>query len=169
MKRIRTNHSPPITPARRARRPARLTEGRPASGVLAAAVAEAQAQQSSSEPDYSTWDQYLGGVDSSQYSALDQIDKSNVTELEVAWTYETGDNPSFNPIVVDGVMYLRGAAGALVALDGASGRVLWTNEVGPGSRGLSYWESEDRSDRRLLYLNRGMLTAVDAGTGRIIE
>src|SRR5690606_8362444 len=137
-----------------------------AMGVLAAAIA--QAQEPSGEPDYRTWTQYLGGVDSSQYSALDQTDKSNVTQLEVVWTYETGDNPTFNPIVVDGVMYVR-AQGGLVALDAATGREIWKSDVGPGSRGVSYWESEDRADRRLLFLNRGMLTAVDARTGNVIE
>lgn len=48
---------------------------------------------------FKTWGQYLGGADSSQYSALDQIDKRNVARLEVAWTYSTGDSRSyrFNP------------------------------------------------------------------------
>ena len=40
---------------------------------------------------YTTWDTYSGGAHASQYSALDQIDKSNVNELEVAWTYRSGD------------------------------------------------------------------------------
>ena len=40
---------------------------------------------------FKTWSQYLGGADSSQYSALDQINKSNVARLEVAWTYSTAD------------------------------------------------------------------------------
>jgi len=39
---------------------------------------------------FTTWSQYLGGADSSQYSALKQINKSNVAKLEVAWTYPTG-------------------------------------------------------------------------------
>ena len=150
MKRIRPNLRPSLL----------------AIGVLAAAVANAQ--EPSAKPDYRTWNQYLGGVDSSQYSALDQINKSNVAQLEVVWSYETGDNPTFNPIVVDGVMYVR-AQGGLVALDAASGREIWRSEASPGSRGISYWESEDRADRRLLFLNRGFLTAVDARTGNVIE
>ena len=40
---------------------------------------------------FKTWSQYLGGADSSQYSALDQINRSNVARLEVAWTYSTAD------------------------------------------------------------------------------
>src|SRR4051794_5353398 len=53
---------------------------------------------------FNTWSQYLGGADSSQYSSLRQIDKSNVARLDVAWTYSTDDSRSyrFNPLVVDG-------------------------------------------------------------------
>lgn len=46
-------------------------------------------------PDFATWDQYLGGVDSSQYSSLAQIDKTNVTRLEVAWRSATGNNAAY--------------------------------------------------------------------------
>ena len=54
-----------------------------------------------------TWSQYLGGADSSQYSSLKQINKSNVTRLAVAWTYPTGPGTFvFDPIVVDGLMYV---------------------------------------------------------------
>ncbi len=44
--------------------------------------------------DFESWDQYLGGADSSQFSSLAQIDKSNVGQLEVAWTYATDENYS---------------------------------------------------------------------------
>ncbi|HEX6995088.1 MAG TPA: pyrroloquinoline quinone-dependent dehydrogenase [Gammaproteobacteria bacterium] len=165
MKRRRPNLRPSFAPASRL---ARVAAGSLVMGVLAAAIAEAQTVQRPAEPDYRTWNQYLGGVDSSQYSALDQINRDNVTQLEPVWSYETGDNPLFNPIVVDGVMYVR-AQGGLVALDAATGREIWRNDISPGTRGVSYWESEDRSDRRLLYLNRGFLTAVDARTGKVIE
>jgi quinoprotein glucose dehydrogenase len=49
--------------------------------------------------DYAGWDSYLGGSDSSQFSSLDQINRDNVNQLEVAWTYETGAGqpPLFNP------------------------------------------------------------------------
>jgi len=133
-------------------------------------IVDAHAQESDS-PNYRTWDQYLGGTDSSQYSSLDQIDKNNVTDLEVVWTYETGENYLFNPVVVDGVMYVLAKNRSIVALDAATGRELWAhpNEGGVGTRGISYWESEDRTDRRLLYLNQGFLTAIDAETGRTIN
>ena len=121
--------------------------------------------------DFETWDQYLGGVDSSQYSSLNQVDRRNVDRLEVAWTFLTGEsNQRFNPIVVDGVMYVLAHGNSLVALDAATGEALWTRlHEGPvGSRGISYWQNEDGTDRRLLYLNSGFLSAVDAGSGGTI-
>lgn len=140
---------------------------------MATSTAHGQEEPEQNPPDYRSWDQYLGGPDSSQYSSLDQIDKRNVADLEVAWTYRTGEggNYLFNPIVVDGVMYLLAKNRSIVALDAATGRELWThaNEGPVGTRGINYWESEDRSDRRLVYLNQGFLTAIDARNGRTID
>ena len=59
-------------------------------GAVAASASFGQQSASRKPFDFETWDQYLGGTDSSQYSSLDQIDRSNVTDLEVAWTFETG-------------------------------------------------------------------------------
>jgi quinoprotein glucose dehydrogenase len=142
------------------------------------AVASVLAQESASRIpfDFETWDQYLGGSDSSQYSSLDQIDRGNVDQLEVAWSFEYGGNaPNFNPIVVDGVMYVlaqfpRPESPAFVALDAATGEEIWRSPIQGqvGSRGINYWESEDRSDRRLIFLNSGMMSAIDAETGEPI-
>ncbi len=124
------------------------------------------------EKSFSTWNQYLGGADSSQYSSLKQINKSNVRQLEVAWTYPTGPGTFvFNPIVVDGVMYALAQNNTLVALDASTGKEVWThpNSGAVGTRGINYWESKDHSDRRLFYINAGFLTAVDARTGKTIN
>jgi quinoprotein glucose dehydrogenase len=43
---------------------------------------------------FNTWKSYGGGVDSSQYSSLKQIDKTNVKQLQVAWTFPIGGNSS---------------------------------------------------------------------------
>ena len=122
---------------------------------------------------FSTWTEYEGGADSSQYSSLKQINKNNVKQLQVAWTYQTGErgNYIFNPIVVDGVMYVLAKNNSFVALDAATGKELWThpNMGAVGARGINYWESKDRSDRRLLYINGGFLTAIDARTGKTID
>jgi glucose dehydrogenase len=120
---------------------------------------------------HTTWSSYLGSPDSNQYSALKQISKSNVSKLDVAWTYPAGTGTvRFNPIVVDGTIYVLGANRAIVALDAASGKELWShaNDGAVGDRGMNYWESKDRSDRRLFYMNAGFLTAIDARTGKSV-
>ena len=121
---------------------------------------------------FATWSQYLGGPDSSQYSSLKQINKSNVKQLEVAWMYETGPRThTFNPVVVDGVMYVLAENNSVVALDAATGKQLWVhpNMGAVGARGMNYWENKDRSDRRLFFINAGFLTAIDARTGQTIN
>ena len=77
----------------------------------------------------------------------------------------------FNPIVVDGVMYTLGKATCARRADAATGKEIWThqNQGAIGDRGMNYWESADRKDRRLIYINGGFLTAVDAATGKTIE
>jgi glucose dehydrogenase len=137
---------------------------------MAALVAQSGGSRSSSAKPYTTWTAYQGGSHSSQYSALDQINKSNVSRLDVAWTYPVNGNITFNPIVVDNVMYAQGTGNAIVALDAATGKEVWrhANQGAIGARGLNYWESPDRSDRRLLYLNAGNLTAINAQNGETI-
>ncbi len=109
-----------------------------------------------------------------QYSALTQINKGNVSRLEQAWFFPVPDkkgNFGFNPIVVDGVMFLLGPANAIVALDAVTGRQRWSHLVQdgtPGNRGINYWESKDRSDRRLLFGAGGTLREIDARTGEPI-
>jgi len=121
----------------------------------------------------STWSDYSGGADSAQYSALRQIDRSNVHTLKIAWTYPTLDQAaySFNPVVVDGVMYVLAKNNAVVALDAATGKELWLHENRRGkvtTHGINYWESQDRSERRLLFANNEQLKAIDARTGQLI-
>ncbi|MCU1334546.1 MAG: Quinoprotein glucose dehydrogenase [Bryobacterales bacterium] len=121
---------------------------------------------------FNSWNQYLGGADSSQYSSLNQINKSNVKQLAIAWSYATGETGQylFNPLVVDGVMYVQAKNNALIALDAVTGRELWVHPFqGPvTSRGMNYWESKDRADRRLFTTNAGFLTAIDARTGQTV-
>jgi quinoprotein glucose dehydrogenase len=121
---------------------------------------------------FRNWSQYLGGADSSQYSSLDQINKSTVSKLDVAWRYPSGDSRSyrFNPIVVDGTMFVLAKNNSIVALDAVTGQEKWAhpNDGAVSDRGINYWESSDRSDRRLVYLNAGSLTAIDARTGAAI-
>src|SRR5499427_6221559 len=137
------------------------------------AISAAALTAQKGKPKFNNWREYLGGADSSQYSSLDQINKKNVAQLQVVWTYSPGDQRTyrFNPIVVDGVMYALGKANLIVALDAATGKELWIheNQGAVGDRGMNYWESADGKDRRLLFINGGFLTAVDATTGKTID
>jgi quinoprotein glucose dehydrogenase len=124
------------------------------------------------EQNHKTWMDYGGGPDSSHFVDLDQINKSNVDRLQIAWTYPTGDNHSylFNPIVVDNVMYVLARNSSLVALDAGTGKEIWIHANLPGltTRGIAYWESKDRKERRLIFSINNYLEEIDAGTGKSI-
>ena len=116
------------------------------------------------------WWDYGGGPSSSHFVELDQIKKSNVSQLEVAWFYPHGAT-GFNPVVVDDVMYVLGRnAAALIALDATTGKELWIHDglTGIINRGINYWKSADGKDRRLLFSINGYLQAIDARTGKSI-
>jgi glucose dehydrogenase len=125
--------------------------------------------------DHTTWRDYAGGADSAQYSALVQINRSNVSKLEVAWTFPTGDalKYSFNPIMVDGLLYVLAKKNSIVALEAGTGKEIWAYTPDPPAtvitnRGINYWESKDRADRRLLFCANHALQAIDARTGKPI-
>ena len=126
-----------------------------------------------------SWSEYLGGPDSSHYSPLKQVNTRNVNKLEIAWSYATGDEMSytFSPLVVDNIAYVAAKQGALVALDATTGKELWVHNFGvggrfsgiAGQRGANYWESKDRTDRRIFVTSGGMLHALDARTGEPVD
>lgn len=136
---------------------------------------------------HASWSDYLGGSDSSHYSALSQINRSNVSQLEKVWSYPTGDHFSygFSPLVVDNEILVLAKNGSLVALNATTGGEIWTHEFAPppgapsfrgagyggrgrGNRGANFWESKDRSDRRVLIAANNFLEAIDARTGKLI-
>ena len=130
--------------------------------------------------DYQGWEVYEGDNGKNRYSVLDQIDRSNVDRLQVAWTYHSGDKrespPSTiecNPIVVDGVLYATSPKLKAFALDAGTGKELWRfdpfkdqNARGV-NRGVAYWEEGE--DRRILYAAGSKLYALDADTGKPVE
>jgi quinoprotein glucose dehydrogenase len=125
---------------------------------------------------YKSWNDYGGSADAAQYSALKQIDRSNVSKLQVAWTFPTGDQNryGFNPLVVDGLVYVLAEQNSVIALDAATGSRVWTHRTDPKTRlitnrGINYWESPDRSDRRLLFAESNFLQELDARTGVLIR
>ena len=73
------------------------------------------------------WTGFGNGPESSRYFASRQINKSNVAQLQVAWTYPYGDTLTV-PNVVGGVAYGRGRNGSLVAVDAGTGKELWVRE-----------------------------------------
>ena len=90
--------------------------------VALAAVLTAAGDQGAHE-----WRDYGGGPDNSKFSSLKQFNKSNVTKLDIAWTYPYGET-LFNPIVAHGVIYGKGRNSALVALDAPSGQEIWIHK-----------------------------------------
>ena len=96
--------------------------------IASAGIAGLVAQARPAPKPFTTWTQYAGGAHSSQFTALDQINKTTVSKLAVAWTYPVGDRQiTFNPIVVDGVMYVQAKGSSIVALDPATGKELWNS------------------------------------------
>ncbi|MBC2604563.1 PQQ-binding-like beta-propeller repeat protein [Pelagicoccus albus] len=129
------------------------------------------------------WSSYLGDRSSSQFSELMQITPANVDQLEVAWTWQ-GDQVDpggysqiqCNPLVIDGVLYGTDAKIDLIALDAATGELLWRLDPYEGlqdsegrgvNRGLAYWKDGD--DARILFGVGPYLLAVDPGSGKRIE
>jgi quinoprotein glucose dehydrogenase len=129
------------------------------------------------------WPVYHGNLAQQHYSPLDQISAENFNDLEVAWTFKTdnlGTRPEFKlvgtPLMVGGRLYATGGTRrSVVALDAATGELLWVHGEKEGARGaasprqlsgrgLAYWN--DGVDERLLYVTPGFrLVALDAGTG----
>ena len=129
------------------------------------------------------WRTYGGDLRSTRYAPLDQINADNFSTLEVAWRFKTdamGPQPEFNfqstPLMVGGVIYTTaGTRRAAVALDAATGEMLWMHSEHEGprgesaprrlsGRGLAYWS--DGRDARIVYVTPGyQMVALDAKSG----
>lgn len=161
--------------------------------VLSALCASAAAAQTGAAD--GQWRSYGGDQGHTKYTPLDQIDRDNVHELRVAWTWTSLDEelkernevirelPSFRtyayevtPLMVDGVLYTTTSLGQIAAIDPATGETLWSHDPvlylegrpavhGFMTRGLAYWT--DGEEERLLYAaGRVYLMSIDARTGR---
>ena len=129
------------------------------------------------------WRTYGSDLASTRYSALDQVNASNFSKLEVAWRFKTdalGPRPEFNlqstPLVANGVMYAAaGTRRAVVALNPTTGELLWMHSMNEGTRGeaaprqlsgrgLAYWT--DGREERIVYVTPGyQMIALNAKTG----
>ncbi|KAA5546089.1 pyrroloquinoline quinone-dependent dehydrogenase [Roseiconus nitratireducens] len=123
-----------------------------------------------------------------RYSTLTQINQSNVDQLEIAWTYRTGELIDgrgriieCTPVIVDGVVYVSTANRRVVALDGATGQVKWRFDpadhgplAGPlasggVNRGVAFWsDGMPDGERRILHgTSDGRLFSIDARSGQL--
>ena len=148
-------------------------------GVTLLCAATVVAQQGTQNGEWRSWG---GDAGNTRYAPLDQIDRDNVEDLEVAWIWRSdnfGRGFEFKnentPLMVDGVLYFTaGNRRAVVAADAGTGETLWVWRFDEGarafggrsgSRGVSYWT--DGSEERILTVTPGyQLVALNAATGR---
>lgn len=122
---------------------------------------------------YQTWHRSHGDNGGTRFSALNQINRHNVTNLQVAWTYHSKDgsnNIQCNPIIVNGVMFAPTPGQCLVAVNAASGDELWRFKPGgkPAWRGLIYWPGRDGTSERIFFCAGKYLYALNPKTGQPI-
>lgn len=124
----------------------------------------------------SDWPAYGGQNNGNRYSTLTQINRDNVARLKPAWQFDTdsAESSQTQPIVVDGVVYGLTPTLEVIALDGASGELLWSfsDPEGPGdfrgpSRGLSMWREGDKA---ILFAGLvDKIFAIDPDNGRLVS
>ena len=138
---------------------------------LIAATAKKESVSPTAAPVQRDWTTYGGNPAGTRYSSLTQINRTNVRQLQVAWTYDTADgpgDPQTQPILVNGVLYGLTPRHKAFALDGATGEKLWTFDSGiegrGPNRGLVYWT--DGKEGRLFVAIQHYVYALNARTGR---
>jgi len=125
-------------------------------------------------PEYVQWQIYSGDNSGSRFSALSQINKSNVQDLKPAWIYRTEDagkstTIQCNPIIVGEKMFIISPGLKLIALHPLTGRPIWTFDPsyvrvsGGNSRGVTYWT--DGQDQRIFYGAGAFLFALNVKDG----
>ena len=155
--------------------------------VSISSIVSGLAQSGSPSTSKGDWTYYNADLTGSKYSPLAQVDASNFNKLEVAWRFKTdmlGPRPEFKlegtPVAVNGVLYTTGGTRrSVVALDGATGELIWSHSYREGiragvsprqlsGRGVSYW-TDGKGDERILYITTGYrLIALNAKTGAMI-
>jgi len=156
-------------------------------GTVAVAFATAWSVAGKSEKNHD-WPSYSADKASTKYSPLDQIDRTSVGKLQIVWrqagvpaelkTIWPDANAPTNwqntPIMIDGLLYMHSGVGTVVALDAATGKVVWYDVPphddgkaparGNSNRGVAYWKNGD--DSRIFAMNGAALVALNAKTGK---
>lgn len=127
-----------------------------------------------------SWPMYSADASGSKYSPLAAINTANVSQLELAWTFETGDHRESprttiecNPIIVDSMVYLTSPGLKVMALHAASGEEIWRFDPYEGgsasgvNRGVTYWSNE--AEARIFYVAGSSLYALNAKDGRVVS
>jgi quinoprotein glucose dehydrogenase len=166
--------------------PVRATVAAPGAGGVGASAPQGRrgGATPTSGPSFE-WATYGGDLASHRYSQADQITRENFNRLQIVWRLKTDFlGPTLDtlysatPLVIGNVLYTTaGMRRAAIALNAASGEMLWmhaedegrrgTNAIRTGAgRGVAYWASTDGADRRIIYVTPGYrLIALDARTG----
>src|SRR5690348_17178690 len=137
---------------------------------------------------YTSWRKSKGSEENNSYSALTQIDTTNVGQLQVAWEFHTGDADTAahsqiqcNPIIVNGVMYATSPMLKVFAIDAATGKQKWMfspyDTIAENkamhfglnnNRGVTYW-TDGKNDERIFYVAGPYLHCLDVKTGKLIR
>ena len=118
------------------------------------------------------WPVANGDAAADHYSTLSQINRQNVHTLRVAWTFDSEEAGGMesNPIIVKGVLYTYTPTQKVIALDAASGKLIWKFDSGVHSmqsaRGVTYWT--DGKESRIFATVTNFLYALDAANGKPI-
>lgn len=134
----------------------------------------ALAQSGGGEPAPEDWPRYARDLGGTRFSPLDQINASNVEQLDEAWSFRMRPEGGAGllggtvPLVIDGIMYLT-VGNAIVALEAHNGREIWRHPVQGGMvrRGITWWPGEGSIKPRLFYSTGGQITAIDLATGQL--
>jgi len=143
-------------------------------GCFSCCVAQFDLAQSAGKGKTATtdWPVYGGQLAGDHYSPLTQINRSNVSALKVAWTFDTGEGGGLqtSPLVVGRVLYAYTPTQKVIAVDAGTGKLIWQFDSGikgtQPDRGLSWWT--DGSERRLFAGVMNFLYALDPATGKPI-